>query len=262
MSFRFYKKPHLWIVRKEVWYFRKICLSEGNRCQCTRNQSTDKKYYDAGQTTFQLDVSAVVLHLSKKPQTLETHMVRYSIMVALNLSWWDTEHFELVPWWLCGASQRIPFSARVLKLTKLYLHGMTAALIWADLLWKSPLVAQMVKICLQCGRPGFNPWVRKVPWRREWQPTPVFLPGEFHGERSLAGYSLWGSQKNQTRFSNYTIMTIISERNGISKLKSRQKTDKLFGRRENVETDAVNGKRKTSLFVPQNFRKDLSITSK
>ena len=57
-------------------------------------------------------------------------------------------------------------------------------------------------------------------------------------------------------------MTIISERNGISKLKSRQKTDKLFGRRENVETDAVNGKRKTSLFVPQNFRKDLSITSK
>ena len=37
--------------------------------------------------------------------------------------------------------------------------------------------------------PGsFNPWVRKIPWRREWQPTPVFLPGEFHGQRSLAGY--------------------------------------------------------------------------
>jgi len=35
----------------------------------------------------------------------------------------------------------------------------------------------------------FNPWVRKIPWGREWQPTPVFLPGEFHGLRSLVGYS-------------------------------------------------------------------------
>ena len=35
----------------------------------------------------------------------------------------------------------------------------------------------------------FDPWVRKMPWRREWQPTPVFLPGESHGQRSLVGYS-------------------------------------------------------------------------
>ena len=34
-----------------------------------------------------------------------------------------------------------------------------------------------------------NPWVRKIPWRKEWLPTPVFLPGEFHGQRSLMGYS-------------------------------------------------------------------------
>ena len=40
---------------------------------------------------------------------------------------------------------------------------------------------------LQCRRLGFGPWVRKIPWRREWLPTPVFLPGEFHGQRSLAG---------------------------------------------------------------------------
>ena len=37
--------------------------------------------------------------------------------------------------------------------------------------------------------PGFDPWVGKFPWRREWQPMPLFLPGEFHGQRSLAGYS-------------------------------------------------------------------------
>jgi len=37
---------------------------------------------------------------------------------------------------------------------------------------------------------GFDPWLRKILWRRAQQPTPVFLPGEFHGQRSLAGYSL------------------------------------------------------------------------
>jgi len=40
----------------------------------------------------------------------------------------------------------------------------------------------MAKICLQCRKPGFNPWVGKIPRRREWQTTPVFLPGEFHGQ--------------------------------------------------------------------------------
>ena len=39
------------------------------------------------------------------------------------------------------------------------------------------------------GDPRFNPWIGKIPWRREWLPTPVFLLGEFHGERSLVGYS-------------------------------------------------------------------------
>ena len=44
--------------------------------------------------------------------------------------------------------------------------------------------------------PGFDPWVGKIPWRREWQPTPVFLPGKFYGQRSLAGYiQSMGSQR-------------------------------------------------------------------
>ena len=60
------------------------------------------------------------------------------------------------------------------------------------------IVAQMVKICLQCRTPWFDPWVRKIPWRKEWQLTPVFLPGEFHGQRSLAGYSLWGHKESDT----------------------------------------------------------------
>ena len=40
----------------------------------------------------------------------------------------------------------------------------------------------------RCKRCGFDPWVGKIPWRRAWQPTPVFLPGESHGQRSLLGY--------------------------------------------------------------------------
>ena len=39
---------------------------------------------------------------------------------------------------------------------------------------------------------GSIPWVRKIPWRRKWQPTALYLPGNFHGQRSLAGYSPWG----------------------------------------------------------------------
>ena len=43
---------------------------------------------------------------------------------------------------------------------------------------------------------GSDPWVRKIPWRREWLPTPVLLPGEFHGQRSLAGYSPWSHKES------------------------------------------------------------------
>ena len=53
-------------------------------------------------------------------------------------------------------------------------------------------------ISLECGRPGFNPWVGKIPWRRKWQPTPVLLPGESHGGRSLVGYSPWGRKESDT----------------------------------------------------------------
>ena len=66
------------------------------------------------------------------------------------------------------------------------------------------LVAQMVKkkikkiICLQCRRPGFNPRVGKITWRRKWQPTPVFVPEKSQGQRSLVGYSSWGHQELDT----------------------------------------------------------------
>ena len=57
---------------------------------------------------------------------------------------------------------------------------------WAfqvTLVVKNPLAVQETQGC------RFDPWVRKIPWRRAWQPTPVFFPGESHGQRSLDGYS-------------------------------------------------------------------------
>ena len=55
----------------------------------------------------------------------------------------------------------------------------------------SPLLASLVaQTCLQYRRSRFDPCVWKIPWRREWQPTPVLLPGKFHGQRSLVGYTM------------------------------------------------------------------------
>ena len=50
--------------------------------------------------------------------------------------------------------------------------------------------------CRRHKRRGFNAWVRKIPWRRAWQPTPILLPGESHGQRSLVGYSPWGCKES------------------------------------------------------------------
>ena len=47
----------------------------------------------------------------------------------------------------------------------------------------------------QCRRRRFNPWVRKIPWRRKWQFISAFLPGKSHGQRSLVGYSVWGHKR-------------------------------------------------------------------
>ena len=60
----------------------------------------------------------------------------------------------------------------------------------AESLWRIPQV--------QRKRCRFNPWVRKIRWRRTWQPTPVFLPGKFHGQKNLVGYSPWDHKELDT----------------------------------------------------------------
>ena len=71
--------------------------------------------------------------------------------------------------------------------------------------------------CRRCTRRGFDLWVGKIPWRRKWQPTLVFLPGESHGQRSPAGYSAWGLKSHtglkwlsaHTACCRHTICSII-----------------------------------------------------
>ena len=52
--------------------------------------------------------------------------------------------------------------------------------------------------CRRCKKWGFNPWIGKIPWRKKRHPTPVFLPGELHGQRSRVGYSPWSCKESDT----------------------------------------------------------------
>ena len=78
------------------------------------------------------------------------------------------------------------------------------------------LMAQWYRICLQCRWPRFDPRVRKIPWRRQWLTTPVFLSGELHGQRSLVGYSPWGHRVRHDWATNiFTFKTIYLERTSL-----------------------------------------------
>ena len=83
---------------------------------------------------------------------------------------------------------------------------------------------------LQRRRPGFDPWVGKIPWRRAWQPTPVSLPGEFHAQRSLVGYSPWGRKElNMTEWLTLSISTQLNSLFTIVRLLTRPR---MFDRKE------------------------------
>ena len=62
--------------------------------------------------------------------------------------------------------------------------------------WGFPGGSDSKESACQCRRHRFDPWIGKIPWRRKWQPTPVFLPGKSNGQRSLAGYyGPWGHKR-------------------------------------------------------------------
>ena len=74
------------------------------------------------------------------------------------------------------------------------------------------------RVCLQCRRPGLDPWVGTIPWRRKWQPT-VFLPGEFCGQKRLVGYSPWGHKENKDEVKRLSQVLInLQQKRTIAKL--------------------------------------------
>ena len=105
-------------------------------------------------------------------------------------------------------SSKIPMVSLVAQLVK-NLPAMQEALVqflgWEDPLEKGKAIDSSIlgflqwlrweKIHLQCRRPGFNPWLGKIPWRRAWQPTPVFLPGQSPWTEEPGGLQSMGSQR-------------------------------------------------------------------
>ena len=82
-------------------------------------------------------------------------------------------------------------------------------------------MAQLVKNLLQCRRLKLGPWVGKISRRKEWQPTPVFLPGEFDGQRSLVGNSPRGSQRVRHKWVTNTLTLSLNSETSI-KIKNKE----------------------------------------
>ena len=108
----------------------------------------------------------------------------------------DFFNFTLHPiCWICFISAimfpRVPFVSE-----------QSFCILIVSCLFQVSLVAQMIKNLPAMQEIWFNPWVGKIPWRRKWLPTPVFMPGEFHGQRSLVGYSPWDRRVRHDRATN------------------------------------------------------------
>ena len=102
--------------------------------------------------------------------------------------------------WVLATSTLGPISQQLTSLLLLQmkvtyqLSRANVGLLWWLRWWRICLWCRK----LQCGRPGFDPWVRRIPWRREWLPTPGFLPGESQGQKSLPGYSACSHKESDT----------------------------------------------------------------
>ena len=111
-----------------------------------------------------------------------------SCWISTSLGWEETllRHSNILPW--------------LVKSTKKHYISLQTTF------FRASQVGQQKRIWLPCMRYEFNPWVGKIPWSWKWQPTPVFLPRKFHGQRSLAVH---GVTKSQTELSDWTTISSL-----------------------------------------------------
>ena len=165
--------------------------------------------------------------MSFKKQLLAPHPSPYSLFFHHGSckKWWHLEQSLRPMWWdrvsrpiLCCSpldyDMKATWTLISLSHCIFFTYLFTAALSVTAPNWKEPRCLSMGKwlslpwwlrwwrICLQCRRPMFNSWVGKICWRRKWQPTPVFLPGEFH-DRGAWWATVYGVAKSWTRLRDY-----------------------------------------------------------
>ena len=127
---------------------------------------------------------------------------KFSIHILLNPCLENFEHYFASLWDECNCAVDCTFFATALwgwktGLFQFCSHCWLTLNITSDIMTGCPGGLDCKESSFNVGEPRFNPWVGKIPWRREWHSTAVFLPGEFQGQRSL-GSSLWVCKELET----------------------------------------------------------------
>ena len=141
-------------------------------------------------------------------------MASHHLKDKIQLHAWHTRNFSSMsthqhPWphsWWCYF-QSLGFKEFSLLQNHPVFTSIQGTFILITGLPKWPSIKESTCQCRRCWRCWFNPWVGKIPWRRKWQPTPVFLPRKSHGQKSLVGYSPWCHK--QLDITEWLIMHIL-----------------------------------------------------
>ena len=173
-----------------------LFASHGQKyCSFSFSISPSNEY--SGLISFRIDWFGLLAVQGTLKSLLQNHSQKHQLFGAQPSLWSNSQH----PYLTTGktiALIRQTFVSKVMSLLFNMLSRFVTAFLPRS---KSLLISWLQSLsggasgkdpachCRRHKKPWFDPWVKMIPWRRKWQPSPVFLPGEFHAQRSLAGYS-------------------------------------------------------------------------